>query len=215
MFPKRILSVAFLLYFPITTFAQSGSPASEPWYKIIVGVIGIPAALLGVMISYRLFRKTNLESRKLELEIQEKENKFQQATDNEGMQALRELAEPIGFSQRLSLLILRFIILELTLRLWEFVPFVVGRILSLATSSLFMVVGTNIFSGLPGPGSFGGATIFISQTLLGLAFDFIRWFIIFGFGWPLLKDAASLMGFSLKGIFDVPFFWRRKHKKAA
>ena len=52
----------------ITTF-----PGGEEWYNVIMGIIAIPAAILGVVISWNMVRKTRLETRKIELDIDEKE----------------------------------------------------------------------------------------------------------------------------------------------
>jgi hypothetical protein len=82
-----------LLCFQVTAFAQAGGASQEPWYKITTGVIAIPAALVGLVFSYRVLRKTNLEARKLELEILEKQEKFRSAPEGEGLQALKELVE--------------------------------------------------------------------------------------------------------------------------
>jgi hypothetical protein len=199
-----------LLCAPTTAFAQSANVSQEPWYKIATGIIAIPAALLGLVFSYRLLRKTNLEARKLELEIQEKQDKFQSASEGEGLQALKELVEPIGVSQRFSILFLRFIILELTLRLWSFIPAVITKILSITTYSLLFVVDPESIS--MDPRSVTGATFLIGPQLLDLALDAVYWVIVFGFGWPLLKDAGRVMGISFSGIFDLPFFWKRKRK---
>jgi hypothetical protein len=207
----RLTGSLFALFcFPVTAFAQGGGGAPEPWYKIATGVIAIPAALIGLIFSYRLLRKTNLEARKLELEIQEKQERFESAADSEGLQALKELAEPVGINQRFSILILRFIILELTLRLWNFIPFVVNKILSFASYSLFFVVTPGSFN--PDPRSITGVTVLLAPQIVNVAFDVVYWFIVFGFGWPLLKDVGSVMGISFSGIFDLPFFWKRKRK---
>jgi hypothetical protein len=55
-----------------TAIAAATDASSEPWYKIATGVIAIPTAMLGLLFSYRLLRKTNLETKKLQLEIDEK-----------------------------------------------------------------------------------------------------------------------------------------------
>jgi hypothetical protein len=200
-----------LMCFSASAFAQTGSAASqEPWYKIATGIIAIPAALVGLMFSYRLLRKTNLEARKLELEISEKQQKFQSASENEGLQALKELVEPIGLSQRFPILIIRFIILELTLRLWNFIPFVVNKIFSIATSSLLLIIGPSWFTT---ESRVSGATVFLIPGIIGIAFDIVYWFIVFGFGWPLLKDAGKVLGISFSGIFDLPFFWKRQRRR--
>src|SRR5579864_3199307 len=48
---------------------------SEPpqWYEVVTGVIAIPAGLLGLVYAHAVYQKTKRESRKLDLEIAEKE----------------------------------------------------------------------------------------------------------------------------------------------
>jgi hypothetical protein len=44
-----------------------------PWWQVISGILAIPAALLGLMYTYRLYQKTNIEIRERYLSILEKE----------------------------------------------------------------------------------------------------------------------------------------------
>jgi len=52
------------------------SGASMPWWQVISGVLAIPATMLGLVYTYRLYQKTHLEMRRLELEITEKEREL-------------------------------------------------------------------------------------------------------------------------------------------
>jgi hypothetical protein len=75
---------------------------------------------------------------------------------------------------------------------------------------LLFVIGPESFT--TDPRSVTGATVLIAPQVIDLAFDIVYWFIVFGFGWPLLKDVGKVMGISFSGIFDLPFFWKRKRK---
>ena len=48
----------------------AAKPVAAPhWYEQATGILAIPAAVIGCAYSYLLIKKTQLESRKLELEI--------------------------------------------------------------------------------------------------------------------------------------------------
>jgi hypothetical protein len=58
------------LLIPAELAAQQGpSTANEAWYKVATGIIAIPTALLAILISWNMIRKTRLETKKLELDI--------------------------------------------------------------------------------------------------------------------------------------------------
>ena len=93
------------------TFLLQGGTAPKPpaWYEVVVGVIAIPAALVGLAYSYVLVRKTRLESRKTEPEIREKELQLGSAPGPS--EAAARLAEPLIQAQRVQFLILRFLLM--------------------------------------------------------------------------------------------------------
>ena len=52
-----------------------GQPAPPQWWEIIVGIISVPASIVGLVYSIILIQKTRLETQKTRLEILEIENK--------------------------------------------------------------------------------------------------------------------------------------------
>lgn len=198
---------------PAVAMAAEGATTPEPWYKVIAGIIAIPASIIGLAVSYRLFRKTNLESRKLELEIGEKEKQLQNISGASGVDALRGIAQPLALSQRLSILLLRFVILELTLRIWNFVPSAVGYVTAAGTYAALMFLGEDAASTLQ-PWSPSGAAVIVGPTVIRLLFDVVYWFIVFGFGWPILRDACGILGIRITGLFDLPLLGRRGSQKS-
>jgi hypothetical protein len=48
------------------------------------------------------------------------------------------------------------------------------------------------------------------STLLGIMLDLVYWVIVFGFGWPLLKDTCRFLGIPMSGLLDVPLLGRRR-----
>jgi hypothetical protein len=195
--------------FPAVGLAAESVTTPEPWYKVVAGIVAIPASVIGLAVSYRLFRKTNLESRKLELEIDEKERQLQNTSGTAGAEALRGLAQPLALSQRLSILILRFVILELTLRIWNVVPSAFNYITTAATYTVFVLLGKNATSTLQ-PWTPSGAVVIFGPTVIRLLFDVVYWFIVFGFGWPILRDACGILGIRITGLFDLPRLGRRE-----
>jgi hypothetical protein len=203
-----VISTMVAVVVTAVALAAEGGSTPEPWYKVIAGIIAMPAAVIGLAVSYRLFRKTNLESRKLELEIGEKERQLQNISGTPAVEALRGFAQPLALSQRLSILILRFVILELTLRIWNFVPSAFSYITTAGTYAAFALLGKDAASTLQ-PWTPSGAAIIFGPTVIRLLFDVVYWFIVFGFGWPILRDACAILGIRITGLFDLPRLARR------
>lgn len=95
------------LLFPETVFAESAADTAggEVWYKAVVGIIGIPAALLGLLVTWNANKKTTLETRKLELGLAEKQKAIQ--TETSPAEKLQLLAEPLGQTQLALILVVR------------------------------------------------------------------------------------------------------------
>jgi hypothetical protein len=95
--------------------------ASQPphWYEQVTGVIAIPAAIVALAYSYLLIRKTQLESRKLELEIGIAERTEKSAVDRQlpptgersvhDVHRLESIAETLA-NRRYFILILRSVV---------------------------------------------------------------------------------------------------------
>jgi hypothetical protein len=122
-------SILVLLCVPSVAHAQVGN-IDEAWYKVITGIISIPAAILGLIVALNVIKKTTLESRKLELEIRQKQTEFSETRDV--LPSAEQLARPVGESQRALLLVLRFVILQLAIMLWKVVPTAIGYLLNLS-----------------------------------------------------------------------------------
>ena len=50
----------------------SGSTGNAEWYTVVGGIIAVPIAIIGAVATLYTIRKTNLESRKILLDIEEK-----------------------------------------------------------------------------------------------------------------------------------------------
>jgi len=169
---------------------------SDPWYKVVVGIIAIPGAAIGLLVSWNMMQKARLETKKLEIEIAEK----QQAISRESSPAekLELIASPLGESRRALLIIIRFVLLDVTLRLWNFVPSLVSFIGQAVAAGFFLTFGAGAFKQS-------------SLILIGAAPEAINallavvyWLIVFGFGWPLFKDTCAFLNIPVKSLFDLP-----------
>ncbi len=201
---------------------QVGTPAGEPkqlhWFEIVTGVLGIPAALIGLAYSYVLIRKTRLEAVKAELEIEEKRRSLaepgapadQPATTAGAQPSFRIHAEAgarqvvnLSFDPQdraIQLVILRFILLYLLLQGWR-------------------LLATTIRVGVGG-GFLGLAKLFGWSTSIdfdklswwqqALAYgvvsfeDVIYWALFLLLGIPLIRDLNRILGITMKN------FWKKE-----
>ncbi len=213
---RTVLTCAVVIcIFASDAIAQDGAAANakagEVWYKVATGVLAIPAALLGLILTFNILRKTTLESRKLELEIQQKHAEVRAATAGEV--TLQTLASPVVEGQRVLLLIVRFVVLELTLRLWNVVPAAVRAVTGIATNVGLFAFRDRLADLDTSSWSFFSAALI--AAVLRLLFDVVYWSIVFGFGWPLLRDTCSYLNIPLRSLWDLPFAGRWHRNKPA
>lgn len=184
-----VLFLAFVLP-PNILFAAEGASKTPAWYEVIGGILAIPAAVLGLAYSYILIKKTKLESRKTELEIKEKQ-KALKGVEEEYEAVSKGIIEPLLEEKLGKYLVLRFVLLYVTLKLW-----------GLATSAFSFITG----------GIFLGAQKLTEGTMVGdswliLPFyvvsnmpQIVTWLIILGIGWPLFKDVNSYLNIDIKKL---------------
>ncbi len=199
-----------LLVAPLTASAQAAPGSSgEAWYKIVTGIIAIPAAIVGLIVALNTIRKTSLESKKLELEIREKQGVVATTAESETM---RTLAHPVGESQRAILLVLRFVLLELSLRIWNIVPSAVLLLTGTIPAAWILMYPSGIEK--LNPRSALMMAIFLVPKVISILLDVVYWVIVFGFGWPLFKDTCRYFKIPIGSLFDVPFISRWKDRSA-
>jgi hypothetical protein len=155
---------------------------------------------MGAVVSWNMITKTRLESRKLLLEIAEKERALS-GSDASTAEKIQLLTTPVTDNQRALLILVRFVLLELTLRIWTFVP-----------DSIIVLVGliTGGFIWLLSPEHIGGPMIIagIVSPIVRLLTSIVYWLIVFGFGWPLFKDTCDFLNIPIKNLFDIPWIAR-------
>lgn len=194
----RLAVVIFILLAPGNAIGQEiVGHGADPWYKIIAGIIAIPAAALGVLVSWNMMRKTRLETQKLAIEIAEKQKAI--SSQSSPAEKLELLALPLSNSQLALLIIIRFVLLDITLRLWSFVPWVISQTGAVVLYGFLLFFGIEKFPQGQTMIVMSAAPAFVNAIL-----DVVRWVIIFGFGWPLFKDTCTFLNIPIKGLFDVP-----------
>lgn len=182
--------VTTTILFPSVALAAEEATKQPQWYEIVGGVLAIPATLIGLAYSYVLIRKTRTESRKLELEIREKEI----ALKGDTTVSEQEHRENIGAAIRDSLvasILLRFALMYVVLQLWSVVQGVFG---SLVTGTY---VGLQAFGVVS---DFRGTPEFILFGLTQLP-SLVTWAIVLTLGIPLLREISGYLGVGGLGIF--------------
>jgi hypothetical protein len=93
----------------------------------------------------------------------------------------------------------------MTLKLWNFVPSAVGYVIAAVSFTIVWLMTAKDALG-------GESTVAMAAVpqVVRLLFDVVYWFIVFGFGWPLLRDSTSLLGITFDGILDLPRLGRKK-----
>lgn len=100
--------------------AQAATEKPAPWYQAVSGILGIPATILAMVGSWYLVKKTSLESRKLDLELKEKENALRVAEQTGSpAEVARIVAEPVLSGKRVQDVLIRFVLLYLVLQVWN------------------------------------------------------------------------------------------------
>jgi hypothetical protein len=202
-----LVCVLGLLAVATAAYADTGGAAGEAWYKVIVGVLGIPLALATLVVTVNSVRKTRLESRKLELEISLRQREL--FGPGGVPPAVAQLLSPIGDAQRALALVLRFVLLQLAITLWKVVPTAIGYVTKPLPYVLYAAFGEQVFAKFE-PTAPLTLVFFGVSTLVAAILDLAYWIIVFGFGWPLLKDTCAFLGIPLADILDVPILRRWK-----
>lgn len=162
------------------------SPAQIPWWQIATGILGIPAAVIGIPSAFWLSQKTRLETRKLQLEILEKQGTIS------GPQTGIVKTGDIAGSREATLVgiqgfVVRFIILYVTRFGWDvFKPFLM--VFLNASVAYWLKQNQTISQEWT---TVMGITAYTQIVNVG---DLI---ILIAFGFPLLADIHEFAGYHL------------------
>ena len=105
--------------------ASADSPSQSEWWQTATGIIGIPVAILTLTGTWFLISKTRLESKKLQLEIREKERDLADAREaDDPIKAAEIVVEPTFQVRASQDIILRAVLLVIILYIWKFIQVV-------------------------------------------------------------------------------------------
>jgi hypothetical protein len=167
----------------LTVLAQATTVDAIPWWTIATGIVGVPTALLLLVNSYVVIKKTRLETQKFELEIREKEKELAGAHEAGDIVRINQLvAQPILEGRRVQEILLRAIVLFLALQAWHLVEIIFGAFtagigfgLSQSASDLTIILIISSLAQLPTVG---------------------YWLVFFALGGPLLVDVLKQLNIS-------------------
>jgi hypothetical protein len=153
-----------------------------PWWQVVTGIIGIPAAIIGLISAYRISKKTQLETQKLQLEIIEAERKLLPEQTQQLSYQEELLRSPQAIAINIQDFVIRFIIFSLALAVW-------GIISEFILPSFWLVIN------LQHENARLSYTIYQVSALFGGYLVTIGRLIIFVvLGWPLLRDICRTIG---------------------
>jgi hypothetical protein len=127
-----IVQIMHIAIFMTVLMQQGGvsqtSPKQPEWYEKVTGVIAIPAAIIACAYSYLLIKKTRLESRKIELEIEQQRH----ATATAPPEAVRSSATAVASSETVEQALKNRLLLIVIIRfiLWRLVDACYGWIIT-------------------------------------------------------------------------------------
>jgi hypothetical protein len=161
------------------------------WWEIIAGIIAIPTGLLGLVVSYATYKKTRLESKKLEFEILEKEKELAKAPPPtaEQQRVSDVIIKPLIDNTRVNYFLLRFILLSLMLLFWTILEKAFGFFVGGAFVTLTQLLG------------FSSAAATIPMFVLSQIVQLGWVVLVLMVGVPLYRDIAHHIGFRVS--------WRR------
>jgi hypothetical protein len=197
----RVFSL-LIVWFP--SLAHAADVATETiWWEVTTGIIAIPAAVIGLIYSVVLIKKTRVEVKKTELEIREKETALAKIAPAEPSLA-HALITPLFEAKHVQLLLLRFVLLYVTLRLWGLAEDAFGLLLGgaylgaqklaashLESDNLWLMIPLLLISKLPKLGELA---------------------ILLGIGLPLFRDVSTALGVDVRSLI---FFWRKHDQPAS
>jgi hypothetical protein len=153
------------------------------WWQIVTGILAIPTAIGTLILGYATLTKTRLESKKIELELLEKQamiSSLPSAASSEAHKVAQSLIDPLIDNNRVNYLVLRFVIVFLLLQFWE----IFQKIFNLLAGGTMLTI-QEVFK-LPVP-----TMIFFGLTEV-VQFSWIVLVLLLGV--PLYRDISTFIG---------------------
>lgn len=176
---------------PLMVLADTGQVPT--WWQTTVGVLSIPASIIGLAYSWVLIRKTRLEARKTELEIREKEQELAEGVPSSSPpnHSSSPLAIDLQSSelQRVHQVFLRVLLIVVVLQVW--------RLAERFIRSLLDLIGI----GYPSIPEASGVAIQVAFVIFLILLESIPevgyWIVVIGLGWPVFTDTLDLLKFKV------------------
>lgn len=163
--------------------------ATVAWWQVATGILGVPAAVLGLVLTWQLVGKARLESSKIRLELQQ----LQQAQSQEKL--IDESQPSISTDSFLSNnsawpnLLPRLIVLYVVSTLWSLVQGLFNFISRTTGLGAVQILQPDPLLG----DTPGVIAVVLALRVIAQIPQVGYWLIIVGFGWPLLMDAIRLL----------------------
>lgn len=194
---SSIICIIPVAYGATTPVEVQTVPEPKHWWEIIGGIIAIPVALIGIAYSYVLIKKTRLESRKMELEIAEKQQAIEEIV-GERSEEVQRLIKPLVESKNVQFLLLRFVILFLLIEGWSLVE----KGFNLIMGGMYLGISSLTDMELSDDNPWVLIPFLIMTNLPQVGY----WVVFIAIGWPLFRDVNQILGLNLRELFR----WRSK-----
>lgn len=177
-----LLTITLLSSTLVIATPEAGGQVPKPvhWWEIVAGIIAIPAGLLGLYYTYYLAQKVRLETKKLENDL----------ANNERIESSLFRYLP-AITPRIQDYVIRFIILELSIRGWSLIAGILSPFIVVASRTLRDL---EVFDNSDVLAQLAQATVVTYATSIGY------WVLFLFIGVPLLKDISKDLGISLSGL---------------
>jgi|SRR5579862_1308719 len=134
---RTILCLIIIL---LSTPAFAGDETNPThWWQVVTGILAIPTAIGAMILGYATLKKTRLESKKIELELLDKQamiSNLPGIASPEAHKVAQSLIDPLIDNNRVNYLILRFVIIFLLLQFWE----VIQKVFSLLAGGAMLTI---------------------------------------------------------------------------
>lgn len=188
--------------YELILLAETGDGADSgiPWPTVLTAILSVPVTVLGVIGSVWLAKKTRLESRKLELEIREKEIALGDIPNTSSEKRFARLvAEPLFEGRRVQEIILRSILLLLILQAWQIGTLVLTNLVPRGVYYTFT----------PQPSEWLLIPLYLLVLAVKLAPTVGYYVVLIGMGFSIVLDILAHLNIRVPDVIDK---FRRRSK---
>jgi hypothetical protein len=183
-----------LLYIMIFSMSSATALAADEqspthWWQIVSGILAIPTAIGTLIFGLATLKKTRLESKKIELELREKEASIANmpgVAASGAHEIAQSLVNPLIDNNRVNYLILRFVVIFLLLQFWQIFEKLFALVGTGTVLTLQQVFKISV-EGLP-------MLLYFSLSQV-VQFSWIVLVLVLGL--PLYRDISTHIGFRI------------------